>query len=81
MARRVSMATRAELLGAVGVRYRDTGRAERSLIVDRFAALSGYRRKHAIRLLAGGGDRKEDTQVYADGGGLLRHQVRGSRDL
>ncbi len=63
MARRISMATRAELLGAVGARYRDAARAERSLILDEFAALTGYHRKHAIRLLAGSGRRKEDAQV------------------
>ena len=63
MARRISMATRAELLGAVGARYRDAARAERSLILDEFAALTGYHRKHAIRLLAGGGRREEDAQV------------------
>ena len=63
MARRISMATRAELLEAVGARYRDAVRAERSLILDEFAAVTGYHRKHAIRLLAGGGDREEDAQV------------------
>ena len=63
MARRISMATRAELLGAVGARDRDTARAERSLILNEFVVLTGYHRKHAIRLLAGGGRRKEDAQV------------------
>ena len=32
-------------------------------ILDDFAAVTGYHRKHAIRLLAGGGDREEDAQV------------------
>ena len=63
MARRISMATRAELLEAVGARYRDAARAERSLILDEFAAVTCYHRKHAIRLLAGGGGREEDAQV------------------
>ena len=59
MARRISMATRAELLDAVGVRYRGAARSERSRILDEFAAVTGYHRKHAIRLLAGGGKRGE----------------------
>ena len=52
------MAIRSELLDAVGVRYRAAVRAERSRILDEFAAVTGYHRKHAIRLLAGGGKRE-----------------------
>jgi hypothetical protein len=48
---RVSMATRAELVAAIGDRYRAGTRAERSKIVDEFVAVTGYHRKHAIRLL------------------------------
>ena len=59
MARQISMATRAELLDAVGVRYRAAVRVERSRILDEFAAVTGYHRKHAIRLLADGGKRGE----------------------
>ncbi|WP_181164663.1 integrase catalytic domain-containing protein [Amaricoccus solimangrovi] len=46
------MATRAELLAAVGDRYRRGDRDERGRILDEFTALTGYHRKHAIRLLA-----------------------------
>ena len=53
------MATRAELLDAVGIRYRAAVRVERSRILDEFAAVTGYHRKHAIRLLAGRGKREE----------------------
>ena len=59
MARRIGMATRRELLAAVSVRYRDGARAERSRILDEFAAVTGYHRKHAIRLLSGLGKRQE----------------------
>lgn len=52
------MAARAELLEAVGARYRGSTRSERSRILDEFAAVTGYHRKHAIRLLAGGGNRE-----------------------
>jgi len=46
-------------LEAVGARYRNGTRAERSRILDEFAAVMGYHRKHAIRLLAGLGGREE----------------------
>ena len=45
------MATKWELLAAIGDRYRATGRAERSKILDEFVAVTGYHRKHAIRRL------------------------------
>lgn len=51
MAGRVSMATRGELLAAIGDRYRASGRAERTKILDEFVVVTGYHRKHAIRLL------------------------------
>ena len=53
------MATRRELLEAVSARYRGGTRTERSRILDEFAAVTGYHRKHAIRLLAGLGKREE----------------------
>jgi hypothetical protein len=51
MAGQVSMATKGELLAAIGDRYRASGRAERSKILDEFVLVTGYHRKHAIRLL------------------------------
>ena len=62
MARRISMAGRTELLEAVSTRYGGATRSERSRILDEFAAVTGYHRKHAIRLLAGWGDREKDEQ-------------------
>ena len=52
--RRVSMATRDELLAAVAARYQGGNRAEKIRIVDEFAAVTGFHRKHATRLLRGG---------------------------
>ena len=49
--RRVSMATRDELLLAVAARYRDSRRLEKSRILDEFVAVTGHHRKHAMRLL------------------------------
>ena len=47
----MSKAARDELLEAVRARYRDANRSEKSRILDEFAAISGYHRKHAIRVL------------------------------
>ena len=52
--RRVSMATRDELVNAVRERYARSGRAEKSRILDEFVAVSGFHRKHAMRLLRTG---------------------------
>src|SRR5713226_5523739 len=51
MARQLSMATRRELKQAVGERYRAAGRWERRQILDEFARVTGYHRKHALRVL------------------------------
>ena len=40
--RRVTMATRKELIEAVGARYRASTVAERGAILDEFVAITGY---------------------------------------
>ena len=52
--RRVSMATRDELLAVVSERYKTSGRADKSRIIDEFSAATGYHRKHAMRVLRAG---------------------------
>jgi hypothetical protein len=52
--RKVSMPTRNELLTALGERYRRCVRGEKGRILDEFVAVSGYHRKHAMRLLRSG---------------------------
>src|ERR1700738_618226 len=52
--RKVSMATRAELILAIRERYASAGRPEKAKILDEFVALTGFHRKHAMRLLRGG---------------------------
>lgn len=47
---RISMATRDELVVALATRYASSSRKERGQIRDEFAAVSGLRRKHAVRL-------------------------------
>ncbi|ESX81762.1 hypothetical protein X755_33115 [Mesorhizobium sp. LNJC405B00] len=51
--RKVSMATRAELVAAISGRYVLGGRAEKARMLDEFVALTGFHRKHAMRLLRG----------------------------
>ena len=53
--RRVSMATWNELVAAVAERYARSNRLERGRILDEFVAVTGHHRKHAMRLLRGGG--------------------------
>jgi hypothetical protein len=48
------MATRDELLAAIRSRYGEASRAEKARILDELVAVSGYHRKHAIRLVGSG---------------------------
>ena len=52
--RRVSMATRDELVAVVIERYSNGRRAEKGRILDEFVAVTGFHRKHAMRVLRGG---------------------------
>ena len=47
----VSKSARKEILAAVRVRYGQASRPEKGKILGEFAAVAGYHRKHAIRLL------------------------------
>jgi hypothetical protein len=47
------MAARDELVAAVADRYARGDRGERGRLLDEFAAVTGYHRKHAMRLLRG----------------------------
>ena len=46
------MSTRRELVDSVGARYQLGSKSERSSISDEFVAITGYHRKHRIRLLS-----------------------------
>jgi hypothetical protein len=48
------MAARDELVAAIAGRYAQGDRAERGRILDEFAAVTGFHRKHAMRLLRTG---------------------------
>ena len=45
------MTTRDELVAAIAGRYAQGDRVERSRILDEFSAVTGFHRKHAMRLL------------------------------
>jgi hypothetical protein len=47
------MATRDELMVAVRERYANSERGEKTRILDEFVAVTGFHRKHAMRLLRG----------------------------
>jgi len=53
MGKKVSQRMRHELIAAVAGRYQRGGRDEKTRILDEFARITGYHRKHAIRLLTG----------------------------
>jgi hypothetical protein len=50
---RLSMATRKELTAVAAERYLTANHAEKSRILDEFVDITGYHRKHAMRLLRG----------------------------
>src|SRR3954451_17860754 len=52
--RRISMAARDELVAAITGRYSQAGRTERGRILNEFTAITGFHRKHAMRLLWAG---------------------------
>ncbi|MGD5712538.1 ISNCY family transposase, partial [Xanthomonas citri pv. citri] len=64
----LSMATRKELTVAAGVRYRRSDRAKKARILDEFADITGFHRKHAMRLLRGQEDvrpsRRARRRIY-----------------
>ena len=56
------MGTRTELIAAIGGRYRASSRGEKGKVLDEFVAVSGYHRKHAIRLLRPDGGNRVTRQ-------------------
>ena len=69
MARKVSAETRQELLQAIRERYRGGLKEEKLRILDEFVAVTGYHRKHVIRLFnarpgASGGTQRARLPLY-----------------
>src|SRR3981081_4098736 len=69
--RRISMAARDELVAAIAGRYSQADRMERGRILDEFTAITGFHRKHAMRLLRAGQPKRRSgprpgRRVYED---------------
>ena len=65
------METRDELVAAISGRYGRSKRPEKARILDEFVAVTGFHRKHAMRLLrsggsAGGGGPRPGRRVYGE---------------
>jgi hypothetical protein len=60
MDRQISKEARAELLEALRERYRTSGKAQKTRILNEFTAVSGYHRKYATRLLGARRFRKKE---------------------
>jgi len=61
MGKRISFQTRKELLEAMRRRYRDSPKMDKTRILDEFVALTGYHRKHGVRLLSQPCDGQDTT--------------------
>ena len=66
MRRPLSLATRKELIEAVRQRYQEAALATKTDILDEFVELTGYHRKHAVRLLGPGSERKRQKKSRSD---------------
>jgi hypothetical protein len=51
MRRRIRLSTRRELTAAIRQRYQAADRVGKKMILDEFTQVTGYHRKHAIRVL------------------------------
>ena len=65
------MATRRELVEAIQKRYQHARLAKKTAILDEFIVVTGYHRKHAVRLLGSNGERRDKKlrskeRIYGD---------------
>lgn len=68
MGRNISKHTKEELLTALRQRYSDSSKEGKGRILNEFVAVSGYHRKHAVRLLSG----KDRGQTFSETDGRSR---------
>ncbi len=64
------MASRREVTAAVAVRYQGSGRSEKESILNEFTQVTGFHRKHAIRLL-----NQQASNQGTGGGGIRRARI------
>ena len=63
MRRRIKLSTRRELTTAIRQRYQSADRAGKKMILDEFTKVTGYHRKHAIRVLTTQATSEPKTRV------------------
>ena len=63
MDKKLSTQTKEELVGALGQRYRESPKMIKARILDEFVIMSGYHRKHVIRLLGEAHNGQTQTPV------------------
>ena len=63
MGRGISKMAKKELLATIQDRYQESGKRDKGRILDEFTAVTGLHRKHAIRLLAGSDDGREERTL------------------
>ncbi len=66
MGKRISQTTRRELLEGLRGRYHGSQKMDKKRILDEFVAITGYHRKHAVRLI-GRSHCRTSTPVHAVG--------------
>ncbi len=74
----MSLESKRELTVAISERYRAADRKSKKVILDEFAKVTGYHRKHAIRVLRKGKpvvERKSDPQGCWKIGGMFVSSV------
>jgi hypothetical protein len=62
----ISKAARMEIVESVRTRYGQSSKLEKGAILSEFAAVSGYHRKHAIRLLSPPGKARVKTTIEGE---------------
>jgi hypothetical protein len=67
MRRRLSLTTRKELIEAVRKRYQEAALATKTDILDEFVEMTGYHRKHAVRLLGPSAGRTREKKLRSKG--------------
>ena len=72
MDNKISTQAKAELVEVLGQRYRESSKMTKTQILDEFIAVSGYHRKHAIRLLSG----KTDNGIKRNNSCQVSHSRR-----
>ena len=65
MAKKISKETKKELISALKQRYKSATKSDKTKILDEFVALSGYHRKHAVRLLRDKNDQSSTKSTYS----------------